>query len=345
MDLLDRYLEAVRKYLPWKRQEDIIAELRANLESQLEDKESELGRPLTTSEVEAWLKKLGAPRQVAAGYQRQQYLIGPALFPTFTYVLRTVCIWVVVVYTIVSAVQIAVNARGLDTLPEAVMSLPGVLLMAAAWVTLIFAVLEFVAARYPQKCPALANPSADWSPSALPPVQRESAQGKKPRSYVQAVAEVVFGFIFLVWLVLVPQHPFLLLGPGVIYLELSPFRLAPVWLVFLWWVVALNVLQLVWRSIDLMRGTWQYPWAAQHLVFKTIGLVPLALLLFSQGHMYIVLKHPELDQARYGANLDTINHAIHWALLVAATIAVLQLLFDIGKLAMDANRKRLAAMR
>ena len=43
MELLDRYLEAVKKHLPWKRQDDIIAELRANLEAQLDDKETELG--------------------------------------------------------------------------------------------------------------------------------------------------------------------------------------------------------------------------------------------------------------------------------------------------------------
>ena len=47
MELLDRYLEAVKKHLPWQRQDDIIAELRANLEAQLEDKEAGLGRPLT----------------------------------------------------------------------------------------------------------------------------------------------------------------------------------------------------------------------------------------------------------------------------------------------------------
>jgi len=53
MELLDRYLEAVRKHLPWKRQDDLLAELRANLEEQLEDKESALGRPMTGEEAEA----------------------------------------------------------------------------------------------------------------------------------------------------------------------------------------------------------------------------------------------------------------------------------------------------
>ena len=31
MELLDRYLQAVKKHLPLQRQDDILAELRANL--------------------------------------------------------------------------------------------------------------------------------------------------------------------------------------------------------------------------------------------------------------------------------------------------------------------------
>ena len=38
MNPLDHYLEDVKKYLPWQGQDDILAELRTNLEAQLEDK-------------------------------------------------------------------------------------------------------------------------------------------------------------------------------------------------------------------------------------------------------------------------------------------------------------------
>ena len=88
MELLDQYLEAVRKHLPWQGQDDILAELRANLEAQLDDKEAELGRKLTNEEAQEWLERLGPPIQMAARYQRQQYLIGPAVFPIYWYVLR-----------------------------------------------------------------------------------------------------------------------------------------------------------------------------------------------------------------------------------------------------------------
>ena len=43
MDLFERYLQAVRRYLPGERQDDIVAELRANLEAQREEREADAG--------------------------------------------------------------------------------------------------------------------------------------------------------------------------------------------------------------------------------------------------------------------------------------------------------------
>ena len=104
MELLDRYLQAVKKYLPNRRQDDIIAELRANMESQIEDPKVELGRPLTQGEFEDLLRKMGPPVMVASRYQPQQYLIGPTLFPLYLYVLRIVLLWAFIVTVLVSAV-------------------------------------------------------------------------------------------------------------------------------------------------------------------------------------------------------------------------------------------------
>ena len=42
MELLDRYLQAVRFWLPRAEQDDMIAELRDDLNSQIEDRESSL---------------------------------------------------------------------------------------------------------------------------------------------------------------------------------------------------------------------------------------------------------------------------------------------------------------
>ena len=53
MDLLDRYLQAVRFWLPKsQKQDDLISELGEDLRSQIEAKGEELGRPLDKNEVE-----------------------------------------------------------------------------------------------------------------------------------------------------------------------------------------------------------------------------------------------------------------------------------------------------
>ena len=88
MDLFERYLQAVGRYLPWERQQDIVAELRANLEAQREEREAALGRPLTESEMIDWLRELGPPMQMASRYQAPRYLIGPTVFPMYLYILR-----------------------------------------------------------------------------------------------------------------------------------------------------------------------------------------------------------------------------------------------------------------
>ena len=345
MDLLDRYLQAVKKHLPWQRQDDIIAELRANLESQLEDKEAALGRPLTACEAEAWLKQIGPPMQVAARYQPQQYLIGPGVFPMYWYVLRMAFLWSMVIYTIVSTVQIVTAVPSVDAVLAALLRVPGILMTVAAWVTLAFAVLEFAVTRYPEKCPAIAGAGSNWSPGDLPPVERKPADGKKERSFALAVAEVVFGFILLAWLLLIPHYPVLLLGPGIAFLHASPFQLTPVWWQFFWWIVALNVVQLGWRCVDLGRGTWQErrPW--QHIVVKAMGLIPLAVLLTVRDHAWVALKHPALDEARYGGTLNAINDGIYKALLVICAIVTLQLVWDLGRASLDVYRRRAAAVR
>src|SRR6266700_1152099 len=138
MELLDRYLQAERKHLPWERQDDIIAELRANLESQVEEKEEDLGRPMTTAEVEAWLKELGPPMLMAARYHAPRYLIGPALFPTYWYVLKLSSGLALLVCAVVSGVLLAVSKAGTDHMASmedvaaAALRLPGVLMVTVA---------------------------------------------------------------------------------------------------------------------------------------------------------------------------------------------------------------------
>src|SRR3954470_22856019 len=105
MDLFDRYLNAIRRNLPRDKADDIVAELGDALASRVEEREDALGRALTPEEVKALIKDFGHPLVVAARYRKQQWLIGPDVFPFYVAVLRivvTITAAALVVGTIVS---------------------------------------------------------------------------------------------------------------------------------------------------------------------------------------------------------------------------------------------------
>src|SRR6266705_6214242 len=92
MELIDRYLQAVRFWLP-RSERDLAVELAEDLHSQVGARESQLGRPLDEDEVSAILKECGNPVVVASRLRPQDYLIGPTLFPAYRFVLKMVLLW------------------------------------------------------------------------------------------------------------------------------------------------------------------------------------------------------------------------------------------------------------
>lgn len=346
MELLDRYLEAVKKHLPWERPDDLVAELRANLEAQLEDKEAALGRALTKEEAAAWIRQMGAPRQLASHYWPQRYLIGPRLFPTYTLVLKLVFLWLLILLMLGNAVHIVITGISAAAVAGAMMNIAMALAVNAAVVTLIFAAIEIAARHNPEKHTQLAETLAKWDPAALPPVSLQAASGKKPRSLASAVAELISSAIFLVWLLLVPHYPFLILGPGAYYLAaVAPFRLVPVWVTFYWWAVGLMSLQLIWHCIGLALGTWRGPRSVEKIVLGILGLVPLVILFSTPDHLWVVLKHPAADAAHYGATLNSINQGIYAVLVLICVVAVVGLAIGIRRAVLHFYRNHAAAMR
>ena len=336
MELLDRYLGAVRKNLPWKRQDDILAELRANLEAQWEEKESALGRPLTREEAEAWVKQLGAPMQMAARYQPQQYLIGPALFPIYRQVMRTGFLWFTAIYVVASVIQAAGSEHPGSALLGAAGHLPWLLLGVAGWITLSFAVGEFVAARFPGKLP----PQPEWSPSSLPPLDRRPS-ALKARTRTQTIAELVFGIAGLAFWLLLPIWPHVLLGPGAAYLKQIPFAFAPVCRTFYWWVAAISALQIAWRTVELALGLWPRTAGINRVAFPALALIPQSIMLFAPGHAYFTLRSMA-NLAPYGSALASLNHGVYVVFCLVAAIKVLQILCFGGRLAADVTKRSLA---
>ncbi len=339
-DLFERYLHAVGKHLPWQRQDDIVAELRANLEVQREEREAALGRPLTEGEMIDWLKELGPPVRMAARYQPARYLIGPAIFPLYLQILRIVLLWATVAYAVATVVRTFTEPHAPEWIAQALLGYPQLLFSAAACVTIAFAILEVVSERYPEKCPPCLASSPNWSPTSLHPVEKEPALKGKPRTLTTAVANFVVGFAVLVWLLLLPSYPFLVLGPGAAYLHHSPFQFAPVVVWFYWAVVGLNAFQLIWQGYNLLADMWRTKHPLHTLATKALGLTPTAILIGAPGQIYLTQNPGASAMLPNGIQVQvaTINHYIFVSFVIIAFIAVIDFAVEMWKASKTARQ-------
>jgi hypothetical protein len=188
MELVDRYLQAVKFWLPKQQKQDIISELSEDLRSQMEDREGELGRKLNESEVAELLKQRGRPVLVANRFLPQESLIGPVLFPSYLlvlkivaafYMLPSVLVWIgIAVSRAAHSGQSFINSVG--SLWSAFWSMAFFML---GGITVVFAVLE--------RAQAKSRFLEEWDPRKLPPV-RDPDRIPRANSFIEVTANLVF---------------------------------------------------------------------------------------------------------------------------------------------------------
>src|SRR5882762_3400155 len=218
MQPLDRYLSNLAKLLPADQREDILRELSEDIHSEYEDKESELGRPLTESEQLEILERRGNPLQVAAGFTENKgtlafgrQWIGPVLFPFYV---RVLTFNLGLTFLIVGAIFAALSLSGqqvhfADIFANVVLQL----FIQLSAVTLIFALVERYLGRHPHH----------WSPDAFKvelQVRINKGIHKKIHKKIREVSRfesfsiLVASTVALLWMQALWSHPFFIFGPA-----------------------------------------------------------------------------------------------------------------------------------
>ncbi len=291
MDLIDRYLQAVRFWLPkTNRQEDVLAELGEDLRSQVEEKEAELGHPLDRSDIAEILKRCGSPMMVAGRLGPRRHLIGPALFPIYAFVLKMVLLWILVpvFIFILGPVNLAYSGGDWGTaIVTTFGNLWSGLFIAAGIVTLVFAIVERTSAYLGAEC--------KWDPLKLPPVRKEE---RKP-SLLKGLCEFGFNVFGLVWLLLLPHSPILILGPAAAFLKAGPL-LHAFYLPF----VLVSVVALVRSGIILSKPQWGWFPLLSQLFQSVLMLIVLNFMIEAIGKSpaavpFVVLQDAVRDSHKY----------------------------------------------
>lgn len=301
MDLLERYLAEVRRNLPSREADDIIAELRDVLLERAEEQEKTTGKVDWTS----LLQELGHPLVVAARYRKQQWLIGPELYPFYLHFLKVI---VTIVLAVTTGIAIVRGMLWGTDAGQIVTSYLGSLWWGTASsigsVTIVFAIIERFGGSSVKEC-------RHWKPQELP----EPDEGR-PILY-ESIFEVTFGALILAWwLGAFPTPQF---GGN--------FRLvaAPIWQAVFWPVAALMTSQLVFNLVRWLRPRWKMVRGLLGSI-NAVGVLIIAAIVFRASRWIIVLSNGA--DASQVANLQS---ALDLSFRIAIIVTVIAFTFNIAR--------------
>lgn len=283
MEVVDRYLEAVSGWLPRGQRADIVAELADDLRSELDERQRDLGRPLSDDEVVALLKRRGHPMAVAEAYLPSRHLIGPAMLPAYR---RTLTIAV----SVILALAVGLYTVFSGPAREAVPALSGAWiwfwlagLTALAYVglfTVIFSLVEWHHRR--------AQATGAWDPRdphGLTGADPETAARRSARAY--AVVEVVSDLLVLyIWLGL---HSVALPTVGLVP--------TPTWSALHWPVAAYLAASIAVSLADALRPTASRSRLLAHVAVNGFALALTVWLLAGAPWVKLVVPGGPAEKA------------------------------------------------
>jgi hypothetical protein len=288
MELLESYLRAVKRYLPGAQSTDIIRELSDELRSQLDEKETVLGRPMTDEEVVAFLKQHGDPMTVARRYRQDSpsltigwELIGPELFPMYLIMLSVNLVITLASVAIVFLIMHAPITLSIFVFPVVVQIIV---------LTLVFIGFNLVRRKYPQPW---YYPPAELTP--MLPI---------PRGYSVA-GLILWGPILLWWLAL-PHFPYLILGSDAAHLQL-----APTWHNFYVPILLILLASVAQRVISLFHPDWTWLVPFMRMIINATGALVLYFLVF-KSHTLVVVADAFRGTTEYEKLADSSNGSLLW---------------------------------
>lgn len=320
-DLVDRYLYAVKFWLPKAQQEDILAELGEDLLSQVEEREAALGHASDDDEVAAILKRRGDPMKVASGYLPDRRLINPAVLPVYWLVLKIVLLWVFVpLFVLVFLGPVTTGARPWQALLVCLVEYWRAAFMTVGMVTAFFALLDRYQVRFQH--------AGKWDPRKLPRVP--GTQDNKARW--NDLTGFVFGLAAAgLWVWLVRDGNQASLPDG------TRLSLGPVWRQIYWPVLALTVTNATANLLSFLRPGSLRIHSGVRIGVGVCGLVIAAVVLKAGNPVEIIGGGlPTRDLA---GKLAWLNAMIDWTIIVAALITVANAIGETRRLLRSARTK------
>jgi hypothetical protein len=300
VELVDRYLKAVKDSLPPENRDDIIEELGSNIAAQMDERAVELGRPLTDAEQRAVLGQFGHPVVMAGKYRPDggsvvfgRQLIGPALFPFYV---RVLILNAMLAVLVVAAVAVFERAA----FPGALAAFVVQALVQFAIVTLIFAMIQVNVRKSPES----------WDPTRPHTAQRQAGPRRVPR--FESVTGLAVLVIVNLWFLSLLRTPSSSVG-----FDNGDYVFAPVWQQMFIPYLLLVLLESTRHIVNFIRPEWmRFRWAAG-VASYALGVIIFGTLLFAGDSVIFTGAHPSSHDLQ---KLHWVNVVFMWSLIAAVVL-------------------------
>lgn len=264
--MIDRYIYAVTRELPKNQREEISREIRGLIEDMMEQGEASLSRE---EKVTRALEELGDPKVFAHRYlAKERYLIGPSYFDKYLLVLKIVALSIFIGISIAWGLASIFSIESLvKALSNYLSSLFSALLYGAAWVTGIFALLEYYEVSLDKE-----NRQKEWEPSQLPLLPEKKATISRGES----IFSIIFMTIFLSVFFFAPEKIgiYYKVGAEWDFIRLFTSQGLASFRIIIFIVFALNILI---ELIKIIKGRWTLKIA---IATSILGFLSSALFIF-----------------------------------------------------------------
>lgn len=326
MQPLERYLKNLSQLLPAEQREDILREISEDIQSEMDDKQLALGRPLTEDEQCEILERRGNPLEVAAGYTTNRgtlafgrQWIGPVLFPFYV---RVLTFNLGLTFLIVGAIFAALSLSGQQVhFAELFANVVLQLVIQMSAVTLIFALVERHYSGHPHH----------WDPEKFKaglPVRIQKDIHEKIRKRMREVSRfeslsvLIASLVGLLWMQALWAHPFLVFGPAAFLIKFGP-----IWHRIYMPTVAIILAGMLRAAINLARPDMVRFRAVAALVLDAASLIIIYALIFAGTW---VVPAAADSAAQHAAQF--VNQWIPYGLWIAAAISLAQTIKNLIRL-------------
>ncbi len=265
MSVMENYLMEVSSHLTVEHKDDILDELRSSIQEQWDDKAEEAGKQLSEEEKAESLLSFGHPMMVAAQYNQQQYLIGPAYFPFYKHAVKTAVLLIIGIQLALAVISELTNADWSISITGVLFNLLDTALFVAAIVTVIFVVLE----QSNEKLPWFSS----WSPKSLLGSNRVAVD--RQDLFTNLITESVFLVWWNGWLSLINFND----GSGL------GFILSDHWQLMYWPINAIFGTALLLHLSMLITNRWNRVSILIELALDIASIGVLLFLLSSERHV------------------------------------------------------------